>query len=90
MLLPMAETAEPAHARGWDANATRLFLCGLAALFWELALIRWLGATIRIVAYFSNLVLISTFFGLGVGALLTRFPIRLERLIGRASCRERV
>lgn len=65
-----------------DRNATRLFLCGLAALFWELALIRWLGATIRIVAYFSNLVLISAFFGLGVGALLTRFPIRLERLIG--------
>lgn len=64
-----------------DKHAVRLFLCGLAALFWELALIRWLGATIRIVAYFSNLVLISAFFGLGVGALLTRFPIRLERLI---------
>lgn len=64
-----------------DRNAVRLFLCGLAVLFWELALIRWLGATIRIVAYFSNLVLISAFFGLGVGALLTRFPIRLERLI---------
>ena len=63
------------------ANALRLFVCGLAALFWELVLIRWLGATIRIVAYFSNMVLISAFFGLGVGALLTRFPIRLERLI---------
>jgi SAM-dependent methyltransferase len=50
-------------------------------LFWELALIRWLGANVRIVAYFSNLVLISAFFGLGIGALLTRFPWRLERLI---------
>ena len=64
-----------------DRNVVRLFLCGLAVLFWELVLIRWLGATIRIVAYFSNLVLISAFFGLGVGALLTRFSIRLERLI---------
>jgi hypothetical protein len=53
----------------------------MAALFWELVLIRWLGASIRIVAYFSNLVLISAFFGLGVGALATRFPVRLERLI---------
>jgi SAM-dependent methyltransferase len=42
---------------------------------------RWLGASIRIVAYFSNLVLISAFFGLGIGALATRFPVRLERLI---------
>jgi SAM-dependent methyltransferase len=64
-----------------NANALRLFLCGLAVLFWELALIRWLGATIRIVAYFSNLVLISAFFGLGVGALMTRFRISLERFI---------
>ncbi len=76
-LEPLAE--EPGTA--WDANAYRLFLCGLAALFWELVLIRWLGASIRIVAYFSNLVLISAFFGLGVGALCARFPVRLERLI---------
>lgn len=75
------ETEPPPPIHGWDANATRLFLCGLAALFWELVLIRWLGASIRIVAYFSNLVLISAFFGLGVGALATRFALRLERLI---------
>jgi SAM-dependent methyltransferase len=71
-------TATP---RAWNENALRLLLCGLAVLFWELVLIRWLGASIRIVAYFSNLVLISAFFGLGVGALATRFAIRLERLI---------
>ncbi len=76
---PDADTVPP--RRGWDANASRLFLCGMAALFWELVLIRWLGASIRIVAYFSNLVLISAFFGLGVGALATRYPVRLERLI---------
>jgi SAM-dependent methyltransferase len=53
----------------------------LAALYWELVLIRWLGTSIRIVAYFSNLVLISAFFGLGAGALLTRLSARMERLI---------
>jgi SAM-dependent methyltransferase len=75
------EAALGAPAGAWDANAARLLLCGLSALFWELVLIRWLGASIRIVAYFSNLVLISAFFGLGIGALSARFAIRLERAI---------
>jgi hypothetical protein len=73
--------AVPASSRWLDANARRLFLSGLAALLWELILIRWLGASIRIVAYFANLVLISAFFGMGTGALLTRFRWRLESLI---------
>jgi len=76
-----SEAVAGGTAGAWDANAARLLLCGLAALFWELVLIRWLGASIRIVAYFSNLVLISAFFGLGIGALCTRFAIRLERAI---------
>lgn len=39
-------------------------------LFLELAMIRWLPATIRITAYFSNVVLVSCFLGMGVGCLL--------------------
>jgi spermidine synthase len=58
-----------------------LALCGMAALYWELVLIRWLGASLRIVAYFTNCVLIAAFFGLGVGALLTRFRTELNRCI---------
>lgn len=50
----------------------QLFFCGMSALFWELALIRWYGSCIRIVAYFSNFVLLAAFFGLGAGALLAR------------------
>lgn len=56
----------------WDLDAVRLVPCGLAILFWLLVLIRWRGATLRIVAHFSNLVLISAFFGLGPGVLLRR------------------
>jgi SAM-dependent methyltransferase len=63
-------------------QAVRLFLCGAAALFWELALIRWQGSCVRIVAYFSNSILLAAFFGLGVGALLGRFHrLRLERVV---------
>src|SRR3989338_7271542 len=55
----------------------QLFLCGAAALFWELVLIRWLGSSIRLVAYYTNFILISAFFGLGAGALLVRYRVRL-------------
>ncbi|RME76836.1 MAG: hypothetical protein D6785_13275, partial [Planctomycetota bacterium] len=51
----------------------------MAILYWELVFIRWLGSCIRIVAYFSNFVLIASFIGLGAGALLGRFKFRLEK-----------
>ena len=59
----------------------RLLLCGLAALYWELTLIRWFGSCVRIVAYYSNFVLIAAFFGLGAGALLARFRFRFYNFI---------
>lgn len=52
-----------------NAIAFRLLLASLAALLLELTLIRWLGAQVRIMAYFPNLVLIAAFFGLGLGCL---------------------
>jgi spermidine synthase len=61
--------------------ALRLLLVGAATLFWELVLIRWLGACVRIVAYYSNFVLIGAFFGLGCGALLARSRIQLRKLV---------
>ncbi|MCK5363703.1 MAG: hypothetical protein KAR22_12075 [Gammaproteobacteria bacterium] len=64
-----------------DRNALCLLLCGLAALYWELVLIRWLGTSVRIVAYYSNFVLMAAFFGLGAGALLARYDVQLRRLI---------
>ena len=53
-------------------TAGQLFFCGACILFWELLLIRWAGSCIRVVAYYANFILISTFLGLGAGALLTR------------------
>jgi hypothetical protein len=35
----------------------------MAALYWELVLIRRLGSCIRIAAYYSNFVLIAAFLG---------------------------
>ena len=61
--------------------ALRLFAAGASILFWELALIRWLGSNARLVAYYSNFVLTAAFFGLGVGTLASRREgLRLQRL----------
>jgi SAM-dependent methyltransferase len=59
----------------------QLFVLGAAILFWELLLIRWLGACIRIVGYYTNFVLISAFFGLGTGALLVRLKQNFLRFL---------
>ncbi len=68
------ETDHPAE-RG---DALRLFLAAFTALFLELALIRFEPAYVRVVGYYTNLVLIASFLGLGVGFLLSGSKRRLE------------
>jgi SAM-dependent methyltransferase len=74
-------STQTTHRAGWP-----LFLLGLATLYWELALIRWLGSCVRVVAYYSNFVLIAAFFGLGTGALLGGRRVNLSRLAVPALC----
>ena len=50
----------------------QLLLLSASALFWELTMIRYVPAAIRVVGYFTNLVLLSTFLGLGAGTILAR------------------
>jgi spermidine synthase len=50
----------------------RLFLVSFLVLFLQVALIRWLPAHVRLLAYFSNFILLAAFLGIGVGCLLTR------------------
>jgi hypothetical protein len=49
--------------------AIELTAASFIVLFQELALIRWMSGQVRVLAYFPNVVLISAFLGLGVGAL---------------------
>ena len=55
----------------------RLFWISFLVLFLEMASIRWLNASVTILAYFNNLILISCFFGLGVGCLLASRKVAL-------------
>ena len=52
---------------GSAADARRLFLLSFLLLFTELALIRWTGANILYLSYFSNFVLLGSFLGTGLG-----------------------
>jgi hypothetical protein len=52
--------------------APRLILGSALMLFLELALIRWLGANIVHLSYFTNFVLLGSFLGIGVGFLISR------------------
>lgn len=48
----------------------RLFFISFAALFLEIACIRWFNSNVVMLSYFSNFVLLACFLGLGIGMLL--------------------
>ena len=62
--LSQATDHEAGRRRGLE-----LFCLSFLALFLELMVIRWAPAVVRLIAYYANLMLISSFLGLGVGAI---------------------
>jgi hypothetical protein len=54
-----------------------LFGLSFLALFLELMMIRWVPSMVHLVAYYANLMLISSFLGLGLGAMLANARVRL-------------
>jgi len=65
--LPSAQVTD-LHVR--RLRGLELFCLSFLALFLELMVIRWAPAVVRMIAYYANLILISSFLGLGVGAIL--------------------
>lgn len=64
---------------GFQFVTLKLFWISFVILFLEMASIRWLNASVTVLAYFNNLILISCFFGLGVGCLLASKNLALIR-----------
>lgn len=60
------------------SGAARLFLISFLVLFLEVTLIRWMPAYVRLLAYFSNFILLASFLGIGIGCLLA--PVRARLL----------
>src|SRR5262245_44286865 len=79
----MVYEAGPGDAIPWRMGARfgpwKLFLISFSILLLEMASIRWLNAAVSALAYFNNLILISCFFGLGVGCLLATLRTSLVR-----------
>ena len=67
-----------------------MFALSFTALFLEMMVIRWVPSVVHLVAYYANLMLLSSFLGLGAGAmasgkkwnLLGWFPVFLAVDIG--------
>jgi SAM-dependent methyltransferase len=57
----------------------RLVVASALMLFVQLALIRWSGANLVHLSYFSNLILLASFLGIGLGFLRARKPHDLGR-----------
>jgi hypothetical protein len=69
---------------------SEMFALSFTALFLEMMVIRWVPSVVHLVAYYANLMLLSSFLGLGAGAmasgkrwrLLGWFPVFLAVDIG--------
>lgn len=57
-----------------------LFLISFIALFFEILFIRWVPSSVQIFAFFTNVILLSSFLGLGIGCLLTQMKFDLMTL----------
>jgi hypothetical protein len=85
MLRRSAATPQPELVPSW-----RLVLASALMLMVELALIRWAGANVLHLSYFSNFVLLGSFLGIGLGFLRSRhardvsawWPLILAPLVG--------
>src|SRR4051812_20566626 len=85
-----APTPVPAVAPVDPTKFVHLLVLSFAALFLELMVIRWVPCVIRLVAYYANLLLISSFLGLGIGAMISGrgwrlfrwFPVALAAYVG--------
>lgn len=55
----------------------QMFILSFTALFLELMVIRWVPSVVRLVAYYANLMLLSSFLGLGIGAMASTRKWRL-------------
>lgn len=53
-------------------DRVRLFVASFAMLYFELLFIRWIPGQVRMLAYFTNFVLIACFFGVGAGMMMAR------------------
>jgi SAM-dependent methyltransferase len=68
-------------AESSNKSLIKIFAISMAALYFELLVIRYFGTEIRIFAYLKNITLIAGFCGIGIGMVLVKVPTRLRNWI---------
>jgi hypothetical protein len=63
------------------ASLFRTFVISVAALYFELLIIRYVGTEIRIFAYLKNVTVLAAFCGMGIGMVNVDIPERLKRWV---------
>lgn len=53
-----------------NKNSSKIFIISFLILFFELTLIRYISASILSISFYSNIILLASFFGVGAGCLL--------------------
>jgi hypothetical protein len=71
----------PIASRDTTRSGVKLFLASLAALYFEVLIIRYLSTELLFFAYLKNLPLIASFLGMGLGMILGHSPRRLLALL---------
>ena len=61
-----------------------MFALSFTALFLEMMVIRWVPSVVHLVAYYANLMLLSSFLGLGAGAMAAEPQMEPLRVVPRA------
>ena len=70
------------HQARFDTRMfVRTFGISMAALYFEILIIRYVGTEIRIFAYLKNVTLLAGFCGMGIGMVLPEIPHRLRKWI---------
>ena len=77
----MTTTADRAARSRVLTGRWRLMAASALMLFVQLALIRWSGANLVHLSYFSNLILLASFLGIGLGFLRSRMPNDIGRYV---------
>src|SRR5476651_1557390 len=57
----------------------QMFALSFTALFLEMMVIRWVPSVVPLIAYYANLMLLSSFLGLGAGAMAAKSKWNLFR-----------
>ncbi len=73
--------ADDAKAVETRSPGVDLFIVSFLILFMELAFIRWIPAYPRLMAYFTNFILLACFLGMGLGCLAEKSKINYLRAV---------